>query len=429
MKKSKITISTIIAVFMMFFMFQACGGDDNKKDMPEPEPEPEPTESEITIDANKTFSHPGLLHSQTDFDRIKTKVEGGLSPWIEGWGMLINNSHSSLSYIPSPVVKLIRGGNSTEEPEADNYSTAFNDVAAAYQCAIRWKITGDDAYAEKAIEILNAWSSKCEIISGDSNIALAAGIYGYQFANAAEIMRAYEGWPSADFEAFKQWMLDVFYPISHDFLIRHNGTCISHYWANWDLAQLANVMAIGVLTDDAAIYNEALEYLLNGLGNGQLKKAIYFIHPTNENEPEELGQMQESGRDQGHAQLCIGLLGTICEMAWHQGDDLYGYDDNRVLKGAEYTAKYNFSGLSVPFEPYNNCENWSSTVISDDGKGGLRPIWARLYNHYAKRKGLTATYVELAKRVHNPEGGGGDYGPNSGGFDNLGFGTLMYSLE
>jgi len=26
-----------------------------------------------------------------------------------------------------------------------------------------------------------------------------------------------------------------------------------------------------------------------------------------------------------------------------------------------------------------------------------------------------------------PEGGGGDYGPNSGGFDRLGYGTLLYA--
>jgi hypothetical protein len=28
-----------------------------------------------------------------------------------------------------------------------------------------------------------------------------------------------------------------------------------------------------------------------------------------------------------------------------------------------------------------------------------------------------------------PEGGGGDYGPNSGGFDELGFGTLAYTRD
>jgi len=28
-----------------------------------------------------------------------------------------------------------------------------------------------------------------------------------------------------------------------------------------------------------------------------------------------------------------------------------------------------------------------------------------------------------------PEGGGGDYGPNSGGYDQLGYGTLLYTLD
>ena len=41
-------------------------------------------------------------------------------------------------------------------------------------------------------------------------------------------------------------------------------------------------------------------------------------------------------------------------MAWKQGDDLYGYDDNRFLAGCEYVAKYNL-GEDVPSKP------WSST--------------------------------------------------------------------
>lgn len=35
---------------------------------------------------------------------------------------------------------------------------------------------------------------------------------------------------------------------------------------------------------------------------------------------------------------------------------------------------------------------------------------------------------EFAEQVR-PEGGGGNYGPNSGGYDQLGFGTLMYTQE
>ena len=42
--------------------------------------------------------------------------------------------------------------------------------------------------------------------------------------------------------------------------------------------------------------------------------------------------------------LGVGLMGTFCEMAWNQGIDLYGYDDNRFLKGAQYVAKWSMGG-------------------------------------------------------------------------------------
>ncbi|WP_321345272.1 alginate lyase family protein [uncultured Draconibacterium sp.] len=423
MKKLELKILLLSLIFFWgLISWYGCGGSDSPIDPPVEEEQQE-EEEEFPINVNKTFVHPGMLHSQEDFNRIKEKVDAGESPWLEGWNKLIANSHASLNYLASPTIKLIRGGNSAEEPEADNYSHAMNDAAAAYQCAIRWKVSGDDAYAEKSIEILNGWAQKCEQISGNSNVMLAAGLYGYQFANAAEIMRTYSGWSTQDFEGFKQWLLDVFYSLSSDFLVRHNGTCISHYWANWDLANIANIMAVGILTDSAEIYNEALDYLINGNGNGSLKNAIYYIHPDG------LGQLQESGRDQGHSLLCVGLLGTICEMAWKQGDDLYGYDDNRVLKGAEYTARYNFNLGAVFFEPYDNCDNVNHTEISEAGRGDKRPIWELIYNHYVTRKRLEAPNISLIVKVHRPEGGGGDYGPNSGGFDSLGFGTLLYSLE
>src|SRR5882724_6092150 len=64
--------------------------------------------------------------------------------------------------------------------------------------------------------------------------------------------------------------------------------------------------------------------------------------------PGGLGQWQESGRDQGHATLGVCLAGAFCEMAWNQGQDMYGYSDNRIMAGFEYIAKYNL-GQDVPF--------------------------------------------------------------------------------
>lgn len=389
------------------------------------------TVEDITVPAGKVFVHPGLLHTQADFDRMKTKVEGSASPWIEGWGKLTANSHSSENYLmQGPLVTLIRGGGSTEVPQADNYSAAFHDAAASYQNAIRWKVTGNMAHANKAIQILNAWASTCTSIIGDSNKALGAGIYGYQFANAAEIMRDYAGWAPADFNTFKTWMKTVWYPVSHQFLQTHWNTCASHYWANWDLCNIATVMSIAILTDDVPMYTYAIDYLMKGNGNGQLLKTINFIHPKSGNDDIDLGQVQESGRDQGHAMLCIGLLGTIAQTAYNQGEDIYGYNDNMILKGAEYEAKFNFARLSVPFKSYTNCDQITHTIAADDAsRGGLRPIWERLRSHYIIKKGLTARYVTIAADMHTPEGGGGDFGPNSGGYDDLGFGTLLYTAQ
>jgi hypothetical protein len=350
---------------------------------------------------------------------MKAKITAGAEPWTSGWNRLVANSHSSLTWTARPTATVYRGANGTN-PE--NYAQLFNDAAAAYALALRWKISGDGAYADKSIQVLNAWSSTLKAIDGTSDKFLASGLYGYQLANAAEVMRDYDGWTPEDFARFRNMMRTVFYPMNHDFLVRHNGACISHYWANWDLANMDAMIAIGILLDDRAIYDEAVTYFKTGAGNGAIEKAVFYVHPGN------LGQWQESGRDQGHNTLGIGLMGAFCEMAWKQGDDLYGYSNNRFLAGAEYVAQYNL-GMSVPYVTYDNCDSVNQTVISAVGRGEDRPIWELVYNHYVNRRGLAAPNTAAYAARVRPEGGGGNYGPNSGGYDQLGYGTLTATLD
>lgn len=427
MKNIKLTKTKFVWALLGSIAFVACSYDYG---LPQDKNDDKSNASEdITVPANMKFVHPGLLHSKEDFDRMKTNVANNVDPWLAGYNKMISNSHSSATYVmKGPVATLIRGGGSKEEPLSDNYSTAMNDAHAAYLTAIRWKITGDVAYANKSIQILNAWAATCTRISGDSNKALGAGIYGYQFANAAEIMRDYSGWNAADLAKFKKWMLDVFYPVNYDFLQTHYNTCSSHYWANWDLCNLASIMSIAVLNDDVAKYTYVINYLMKGAGNGQLIKAINYVHPKGANDDIDLGQIQEAGRDQGHALMVVGLLGTIAQMADTQGLDIYGYKDNLILKGAEYEAKFNYARLAVPFNKYTNCDNITHTAAADDAaRGQIRPAWERIYNYYTVKKGIKARYVKMAKDLAYPEGGSGEYDPNSGGYDDLGFGTLLYS--
>ncbi|MBN3786528.1 cell wall anchor protein [Burkholderia sp. Ac-20353] len=364
------------------------------------------------------FVHPGLLHSEQDFERMRMNVAQGNQPWLQGWQRLIANRHASLSWTPRPQDAVYRGRN----PEhAENYSLLFNDAAAAYALALRWKISGDDAYAGKAVAILNAWSENLKTIGGNSDKFLASGIYGYELANAAEILRTWPQWRTADFHRFQSMMLSVFYPMNHDFLTYHNGAKIDHYWANWDLANMASMLAIGVLTDRWDIYSEAIEYFKHGAGNGSIEHVIWKLYPNG------LGQVQESGRDQGHTMLDFALLGAFCQMAWNQGGDLFGYDHNRLLKGAEYAAQYNL-GQDVPYTPYSNSDV-TQQGISPAARGDTRPIWELFYNHYVVLKKLQAPAIAAYAQRTRPEGGGGDYGPASGGFDQLGYGTLTYALK
>src|SRR5450432_888987 len=43
---------------------------------------------------SSAFVHPGLLHTQADFDRMSQKVLASASPWIDSWKLLIANSHA-----------------------------------------------------------------------------------------------------------------------------------------------------------------------------------------------------------------------------------------------------------------------------------------------------------------------------------------------
>ncbi|WP_406483474.1 alginate lyase family protein [Streptomyces sp. NBC_01615] len=370
--------------------------------------------------AGGAFAHPGMLHTQADLARMAAKVKAGAQPYTAGFAKLTANAHAQSTWKANPQATVYRGSGSPE-----NYRTLYNDIHAAYQNALRWHISGIAAHADTARDILNAWSAKLTKLEGSADRFLASGLYGYQFANAAELIRGYDGFELA---RFQQMMLDVFHPLSEDFLANHNGAYITNYWANWDLTNIASVLAIGILCDDRAKVNRAVDYFKHGEGMGSVKNAIPVVYDDG------LAEWVEAGRDQGHALLGVGLMGTICEMAWNQGIDLYGYDDSRFLKGAQYVAKWSM-GSEVPFTPYTRKKGasgiWSGTETASAAAAVdpamARPIWAMVASHYTKRRGLDAQYLTRIAARFAPEGGGGDYGPNSGGYDQLGFGTLAFT--
>gem|GEM_PF-997977 len=335
-------------------------------------------------DAFAEFVHPGVTHSQASIDFVKEKIAAGEEPWTTAWEKLRSSRYADLDWKPEPHARVERGPSNNPDIGSSEFT---NDGRAAYYHSLCWTLTGKEAHAKKAAEILDAWSATLKSI-GHHDARLLIGMSGYHYCIAAELIRhTWNGWPEAKQAGFRKMLREIWYPVIVDFYPSANG--------NWDASMLQCMIGMGVFLDDRAMFDRAKDYYLSGKGNGAIGN--YFM---------ESGQCQETGRDQAHTQMGLEFLANTCETAWIQGIDLYGALDNRLLKGFEYTAKYNL-GFDVPYEPYRSFEGrYHYKKISDDSRGRLRPMYERVYNHFHNRKGLNAPHTQQAAlklRTEQPE--------------------------
>ncbi|KAF8900964.1 chondroitin AC/alginate lyase [Mucidula mucida] len=315
------------------------------------------------------LTHPGMLHTTADFTRIKAKINAQAEPWLTGYIKLTSNSHAQTTYaMKGPVATVIRGTAGSE-----NYSKLYNDAAAA----------------------LDTSAGTLVAIDGMSDKFLSSGLYGYQLANAA------------------------------DKLVRV---------IVWNLCNTTSALSIGTLTDNQTMYDAAVaRFTTTTTGTGNINHLIWKMY-LEEGSGKLLVQNKESGRDHGHATLDFALIGAYDLMAYNQGNDLFAYNSSQILAVAEYTAKYNL-GFDVPYTPHvvpytpHVVPDYNETVISANGRGTIRPEWELVYAHYSSLKGQNASWTGQMRDLVGVEEGGSNYGGNSGGYDQLGFETLMYRLE
>lgn len=427
------------------------------------------TERMPAYDSNRGFRHPGGLHTDADFERIKAQLAAGNEKVTKAYNILKNAEYAQPTAATYPVETIIRGAG------AQNYINAARGASIAYQNALRWKIEGNEKCAKHAVDVLMAWANTCKGIGGNSNYALAAGLYGYEFAQAAELMRDYKGWSAKDFESFKRWMLDVWYPSAVGFQRGRNATWENvankpaagwgadgdrpgHYWSNWGLCNALCLVSIGVLCDDVFIYNQGLSFVKYDLAaltgscpnqkptatdvwNNGLTEYMDNLIPNVADYAGEtgaygkVGQMQESGRDQGHATMALGLAVDICQTAWNQGDDLYSYHDNRMAAGIEFTAAYNNANKDdLPWVNYHYADcrtawhgTWNQNEPNGGGRGQTRPYWARIIGHYEGVKGVKMPFAEMALDAMGIDGG--PSGGTSGAYDHMGYSVLTCTYD
>lgn len=106
--------------------------------------------------AHSGFVHPGVLLGISQLDRIRTKVNAGVEPWRSAYAQMSTSEYAALDRTATPWQIVECGSNSNPNLGC---SDEREDALAAYTDALMWYITGDHRYADKAIELMDAWAT------------------------------------------------------------------------------------------------------------------------------------------------------------------------------------------------------------------------------------------------------------------------------
>ena len=234
---------------------------------------------------------------------------------------------------------------------------------------------------EQALDIINAYANTLSRIDGHD--APLCAIQCYDLVKAMTLVN-----DKTSFPLHAALIKRVFVPMMQQF-----ESDSPYANGNWGAIVNRLRMACAIFLNDSAMYRQATDYYLHGWDNGALP---HYIGPT--------GQCQETGRDQAHVQLGLEALAQTAEMAWQQGDDLWGALDNRLMKGFEYTARYNLGYDDVPFDTWHDCTglycNWTEPGQMNRGK--LWDIYQLPYQHYVGHRGLDMPYTERIVKGEKP---------------------------
>ncbi len=332
--------------------------------------------SQQTVHAEMEFIHPGTINSKANLDFIKKQIKDNKKPWVTEFHRL--KKSTLLSRTPHVLATI----NSQNNQESSNMR---DDAIAAYSLALMWIITDKDIYAKRAILFLNAWAGFKGFTSGSDQDKLQAGWTGSVFANAAELMRSYQGWSQGQVSNFKLMFTKAFYP---------QLITASSWNGNVDLTQIDALISIAVFNDDEEAFNMAIIRLAQRnpayfylTSDGQRGASVkgdggnieqFWSNPTQWVN----GLNQETCRDNGHhSQYALASALHVAEVAWNQGVDIYSEHQIRYIEAMELLAK---QLLSNDFFTCNNTQaskNYFNT-------------WEVGFNHYHNRKRFKLPYSQ-----------------------------------
>jgi hypothetical protein len=260
-----------------------------------------------------------------------------------------------------------------------------------------WVITGDPKYRDKSIAILNDWAAKYERMDDSRQTWLECAWAAPVWTAAADIIRYHKkgaaGWKPEQIAAFDLF-LNKLVKAARGALGKSN---------NWGTSANMAVMAAAVYQNDEASYLEALgahKWYLSGVSKPSGALGSDYL------------------RDPWHPQYTLIAWTQTCEIAWNQGDDLYGITlDGESLPRLAICLEH-FAKLFVGAIPDPVGLRKGKFQGSHKGKQS----YDMAYNHYINRKNLAASMPTFAAMVPNWRNGGID--PHFLAWDTLTHGEL-----
>ncbi|WP_369228283.1 alginate lyase family protein [Streptomyces sp. R39] len=346
--------------------------------------------------APTTFVHPGVTVSKAQLDFARTEVLAGAQPWKAAYDQMMASKYADLNRTPTPWATVECGSYSNP-----NYGCTDEreDAIAAYTDALAWYVTKDARYAQKAIQIMDAWSAT---ITGhtNSNAPLQTGWAGSTWPKAAEIIRyTYTGtW--ANEARFATMLRDVYLPT----VIKGSNSN-----GNWELTMMEAAVGISVFLEDRASYDTAMAKF-------RTRTAAYVYLASDGSVPKTVpsqnldttakivsywqgqstfvtGLTQETCRDFTHTGYGISSISHVAETSRIQGEDLYGTDvGERLRQALGFQSKYQL-GTAVP--------GW---LCGGSLNLGLGPVTEVGYNALHNRLGIAMTNTQTLTLGNRPAG-------------------------
>ncbi|MFD7921869.1 alginate lyase family protein [Streptomyces sp. NPDC059740] len=343
------------------------------------------------------FTHPGVLLDTAQLDFVRTKVNAGAQPWKSAYDAMIGSKYASLDRVPKPRATVECGSYSNPDYGCTDER---EDAIAAYTDALAWYVTRDSRYAQKAVQLMNAWAGTLKEHT-NSNAPLQTGWAGSSWPRAAEIIRyTYDGWAAADVDKFSTMLRSVYLPE----LI--NG---SNSNGNWELSMMEAAVGISVFLDDRSDYDKALTRFENRTrayvyldSDGDLPRTVPGSGLDTRDEIVKYwqglstfttGVTQETCRDFTHTGYGISAISHVAETARIQGQDLYSTDiGERLRQALGFQSKYEL-GATPP-----------SWLCGGSVNRGLGPVTEVGFNALHNRLGIAMTNTQTLTEQQRPAG-------------------------